>query len=114
MAAALTEKLSAGRIDVRSAGTDPAGRINPAVVEVMREGGIDLSTRRPSRLDVDDVREADAVVTMGCGDACPVFPGKRYEDWEIPDPAGKSVQDVRAIHDEIETRVRALLESLES
>jgi protein-tyrosine-phosphatase len=114
MAAALTEKLSERRIDVRSAGTEPADRINPAVVEVMREGEIDLSTRRPSRLDVDDVREADAVVTMGCGDACPVYPGKRYEDWEVADPAGKSVQEVRAIRDEIETRVRALLTSLEA
>jgi arsenate reductase len=114
MAAALTEKLSEGRIDVRSAGTEPADRINPAVVEVMREEGIDLSTRRPSRLDVEDVKEADAVVTMGCGDACPVYPGKRYEDWEIADPAGKSVQDVRAIRDEIESRVRALLDSLEA
>jgi protein-tyrosine-phosphatase len=112
MAAAFAEELGQGNVQVRSAGTEPADHINPAVVEVMRESGIDLSQREPSLLHDPAVRQADIVVTMGCGDACPVYPGKRYEDWEVPDPSGKQVREVRAIRDEIERRVRELLRSL--
>lgn len=112
MAAALAERIGGGRIHVRSAGTDPAEHINPAVVEAMAEIGLDLSGREPTRLEDVAVREADAVVTMGCGDACPVYPGKRYEDWELADPSGKTVEEVRAIRNEIERRVRDLVGSL--
>jgi protein-tyrosine-phosphatase len=109
MAAALLEQHAGGRVDVRSAGSEPADRLNPAVAEAMRELGIDLAGREPRRLADEDVREADVVVTMGCGDSCPVYPGKRYEDWELEDPAGKSVDEVRPIRDEIDRRVRDLL-----
>ena len=109
MAAALLEQHAGGRVDVRSAGSEPADRLNPAVVEAMRERGIDLAGREPRRLADEDVRAADVVVTMGCGDSCPVYPGKRYEDWELEDPAGKSVDEVRPIRDEIDRRVRDLL-----
>ena len=112
MAAALLGHHAAGRVRVRSAGSAPADEINPAVVAAMREVGIDLSTAVPKRLTDEAVREADAVITMGCGDACPIYPGKRYLDWDLPDPAGKSVDDVRPIRDEIDRRVRALLEEL--
>jgi arsenate reductase (thioredoxin) len=112
MAAALAERIGGGRIHVRSAGTDPAEHINPAVVDAMAEVGLDLSRRQPTRLEDAVVREADVVVTMGCGDACPVYPGKRYEDWELTDPSGKTVEEVREIRDEIETRVRNLIDSL--
>lgn len=112
MAAAFLEKLGGDRVRVRSAGTVPADALHPAVVEVMREAGIDLSDRRPRRLEDAAVREADVVVTMGCGDACPVYPGKRYEDWDFPDPAGRSLEDVRGIRDEIERRIRDLLQTL--
>jgi arsenate reductase (thioredoxin) len=113
MAAALLERRAQGRVRVRSAGSEPADALNPAVVEAMREVGIDLDGRRPRRLETDQVRAADVVITMGCGDACPVFPGKRYEDWELDDPAGKSVEGVRPIRDEIDRRVRDLLAELE-
>jgi protein-tyrosine-phosphatase len=113
MAGALLERYAAGRLDVVSAGSEPAGELNPAVVEAMLEVGIDLDGRRPRRLEDEDVREADVVVTMGCGDACPVYPGKRYEDWALDDPAGKTVEEVRPIRDEIDRRVRALLSELE-
>ena len=93
----------------RSAGTAPADRVHPEVVEVMRELGVDLADRKPHRLDDADVEWADVVVTMGCGDACPVLPGKRYVDWELADPAGKPVGEVRAIRDEIMRRVEGLL-----
>jgi arsenate reductase len=112
MAAALLERAAGGRIDVRSAGTEPIDRIHPNVVEAMREVGIDLGGRRPRALADPAVRQADVVITMGCGDQCPVYPGKRYEDWELPDPAGKAVEEVRAIRDEIDRRVRALAASL--
>ncbi len=112
MAAALLERLAEGRIRVRSAGSTPGDEINPAVVEVMAEAGIDLAGRTPRRLSDDDVREADVVVTMGCGDACPIYPGKRYLDWDLPDPSGKSVEEVRPIRDEIERRVRELVDEL--
>jgi protein-tyrosine-phosphatase len=112
IAAALLERETAGRIRVHSAGSAPSENVNPAVVEAMREVGIDLAGARPRRLADADVREADVVVTMGCGDACPVYPGKRYEDWELEDPAGKDVEAVRRIRDQIAERVRALASSL--
>ena len=112
MAAALLERLGDGRVDVVSAGSEPADELNPAVVEAMREVDIDLDGRVPRRLEDEEVREADVVVTMGCGDACPVYPGKRYEDWALDDPAGKTVEQVRPIRDEIDRRVRRLLSEL--
>jgi protein-tyrosine-phosphatase len=112
MAAALLERLAGDEVLVRSAGTRPAREIHPQVVEVMQELGIDLAERRPRSLQDELVREADVVVTMGCGDECPFYPGKRYEDWELPDPAGKSLEEVREIRDSIERRVRALRDSL--
>ena len=112
MAAGLARKLGGDRVEVRSAGSDPADEINPAAVEAMAEIGIDLKDAAPKLLTTDAVREADVVVTMGCGDACPVYPGKRYEDWELEDPSGKDVATVRRIRDEIAHRVRALLEGL--
>jgi protein-tyrosine-phosphatase len=112
MAAALLDHYAAGCARVRSAGSTPADEINPAVVAAMREVGIDLSKEFPKPLTDEAVREADAVITMGCGDACPVYPGKRYLDWDLPDPAGQPLEEVRAIRDEIDRRVRALLEEL--
>lgn len=112
MAAALLEELARDSVRVLSAGTEPADAIHPGVAEAMREMGIDLSARKPRLLQEGLVREADVVITMGCGDACPIFPGKRYEDWDLPDPAGEPVEEVRAIREEIEARVRALLAEL--
>jgi protein-tyrosine-phosphatase len=114
MAAALLEQLGAGRVRVRSAGSEPADAVNPAVVEALAEVGLDIAREVPKRLTDDAAREADVVVTMGCGDACPVFPGKRYLDWQLDDPAGKPLAEVRIIRDEIERRVRALLSELTS
>jgi arsenate reductase (thioredoxin) len=112
MAAALLERHAAGRVRVRSAGSEPADRLNPAVIAAMAEVGIDISTERPKLLRDEVVRDVDLVITMGCGDACPVFPGIRYEDWELTDPAGRSLQEVRMIRDEIDRRVQALLDEL--
>lgn len=112
MAAALLDHHAAGRVTVRSAGSAPADAVNPAVVAAMAELGIDVSREFPKRLTTDAVEAADVVITMGCGDACPVFPGKRYLDWQLDDPAGRSVEDVRPIRDEIDRRVRALLAEL--
>ena len=112
MAAGLIRKLAAGRVHVRTAGSDPADEINPAVVEAMREVGVDLSQEFPKPLNDEFVRAADAVITMGCGDACPIYPGKRYEDWELEDPAGKDLESIRRIRDEIEGRVQALLDDI--
>ena len=112
MAAALLDHHAAGRVRVSSAGSTPADQVNPAVVEVLGEMGIDVSKEYPKRLTTDAVGAADVVVTMGCGDACPVFPGKRYLDWELPDPAGKPADEVRPIRDEIDRRVRRLLDEL--
>ena len=112
MAAALLDHLANGRVVVRSAGSTPADEINPAVIEVMSELGLDLSREFPKPLTTEAVEGSDVVVTMGCGDACPIFPGKRYLDWELDDPAGKPVDDVRAIRDEIDQRVRGLLSEL--
>jgi arsenate reductase len=114
MAAALLDHHAAGRVRVTSAGSAPADQVNPAVVEVMREVGLDLTKEFPKRLTTDAVRAADIVVTMGCGDACPVFPGKRYLDWQLDDPAGRDVAAVRPIRDDIDHRVRTLLEELVS
>jgi arsenate reductase (thioredoxin) len=112
MAAGLMTLRAEGRVHVRSAGSDPAGEINPAVVEAMAELGIDLEEEFPKPLTDEVVRAADAVVTMGCGDACPIYPGKRYLDWELADPAGQDLGTVRAIRDEIDARVQALLAEL--
>jgi arsenate reductase len=112
MAAALMDHHAAGRVRVRSAGSTPADRINPAVVDAMTEVGLDLSREFPKPLTDDAVEGADVVVTMGCGDACPVFPGKRYLDWDLPDPSGKPVEEIRPIRDEIDVLVRGLLEEL--
>jgi len=112
MAAALLDHHAGGRVRVRSAGSAPAEEINPAVVEVMAEIGIDISKEFPKALTDEAVREADAVITMGCADACPIYPGKRYLDWDLPDPAGRSVDEIRPIRDEIDRRVRSLLDEL--
>jgi arsenate reductase (thioredoxin) len=112
MAAGLMSYRSAGKVHVRSAGSDPAEEINPAVVEAMAELGIDLHEEFPKPLTDEVVRAADAVVTMGCGDACPIYPGKRYLDWELADPAGQDLATVRAIRDDIDARVQALLAEL--
>ena len=112
MAAGLLDNRAKGSVHVRSAGSAPADSINPAVVEAMAEIGIDLAREFPKPLTDDVVRASDVVVTMGCGDACPIYPGKRYVDWELADPAGKSLNDVRAIRDEIDGRVQALLAEL--
>jgi len=112
MAAGLLDQLAAGRVHVRTAGSDPSNQINPAAVEAMAEVGVDLSKEFPKPLTDEVVRAADAVITMGCGDACPIYPGKRYEDWELEDPEGKDLETVRGIRDEIERRVRELLAEL--
>jgi arsenate reductase len=112
MAAGLVKLRSEGRVLVRSAGSDPAATLNPAVVEVMAEVGVDMSEEFPKPLTRNAVQTADVVITMGCGDACPAFPGKRYEDWKLDDPAGQDVDTVRRIRDEIDGRVRALVSEL--
>jgi arsenate reductase (thioredoxin) len=112
MAAGLVTLRSEGRVLVRSAGSDPAATLNPAVVEVMAEVGVDMSEEFPKPLTRNAVQTADVVITMGCGDACPAFPGKRYEDWKLDDPAGQDVDTVRRIRDEIDGRVRALVSEL--
>jgi len=114
MAAGYLQHLAGDRIEVRSAGSAPADSVNPAAVEAMAEEGIDLSAATPKILTTDAVKESDVVITMGCGDACPIFPGKRYEDWELPDPAGQGVEAVRPIRDDIRGRVEELIASLES
>jgi protein-tyrosine-phosphatase len=112
MAAGLVKLRSAGRIRVRSAGSDPGEEISPAVVAAMEEVGVDLSEEFPKPLTDEVVRAADVVVTMGCGDACPIYPGKRYEDWTLDDPAGQDLAAVRRIRDEIDERVRLLVDQL--
>jgi arsenate reductase (thioredoxin) len=112
MAAALLDHHAKGRVHVRSAGSDPTDKINPAVMAAMDEWGIDLSQEFPKPLTDEFVKAADAVITMGCGDACPIYPGKRYEDWELDDPAGQPVEVVRRIRDDIDTRVQQLLAEL--
>jgi arsenate reductase len=112
MAAALTDLHGERRVHVRSAGSDPADEINPAVAEAMAEVGADLEKEFPKPLNDEFVKAADVVITMGCGDACPIYPGKRYEDWELEDPAGKDIETVRRIRDDIDARVRALLSEI--
>jgi arsenate reductase len=112
MAAALLERRSEGRVRVFSAGSEPAERLHPAVVEAMDEVGIDIAGERPKRLEDGMVKEAHVVITMGCGDACPIYPGKRYEDWELEDPTGKDLETVRGIRDQIAARVDALVAEL--
>jgi protein-tyrosine-phosphatase len=112
MAAALLEHHARGRVRVRSAGSAPASEVNPAVVAAMEEIGIDLSQAFPKPLTDEGARAADVIVTMGCGDACPVYPGTRYLDWQLADPAGQGIDAVRPIRDDIDVRVRALLEEL--
>jgi arsenate reductase len=112
MAAGLLQRGAGDRIRVISAGSEPADQLNPAVVEAMKEVGIDISAEQPKKLEDGMVRESDVVVTMGCGDACPIYPGKRYEDWELEDPAGKDLDTVRGIREEIANRVEALIADL--
>ena len=112
MAAAYTHHLSGGAVEVLSAGSAPADQVNPSAVEAMAEEGIDIIAETPKILTTDAVQSSDVVITMGCGDTCPIFPGKRYEDWELEDPAGKGVEAVRPIRDEIKTRVEALIAEL--
>jgi arsenate reductase len=114
MAAAYLARLAGDRVEVLSAGSDPAELVNPVAVEAMAEVGIDVSREKPELLRDAAVREADVVITMGCADACPIYPGKRYEDWDLPDPAGRPLAAVRPIRDEIEARVRSLVSSLGS
>ena len=114
MAAALLDHVAAGRVRVTSAGTQPADQLNPAVVAAMAEIGLDISREFPKPLTADKVQAADIVITMGCGDACPVYPGQRYLDWDLPDPAGLTVEQVRPIRDEISARVRKLISELGS
>jgi len=111
MAAGFARALGGDRVEVFSAGSEPADRINPVAVAAMAEEGIDIAGTQPAILTTDDVRAADVVITMGCGDACPVFPGKRYEDWELTDPAGQPIEVVRGVRDDIRARVEALLQS---
>ncbi|MGX1915204.1 arsenate reductase ArsC [Streptomyces phaeochromogenes] len=113
MAAAFLTHLAGAKVEVRSAGSAPAGTVNPAVVEAMKEVGIDISAETPKVLTVEAVQASDVVITMGCGDTCPVFPGKRYLDWQLEDPAGQGVASVRPIRDEIERRIRGLLMELD-
>ena len=112
MAAGFLSALSGGAVEVRSAGSLPADQVNPAAVDAMAEVGIDLRAEHPKVLTRDAVQASDVVVTMGCGDACPIFPGKRYEDWELDDPAGQGIESVRPIRDEIHARVLILLAEL--
>jgi arsenate reductase (thioredoxin) len=112
MAAAFLTHLSEGTVEVRSAGSEPADQVNPAAVQAMAEVGIDITAEKPKILTDQAVRESDVVITMGCGDTCPFYPGKRYEDWVLDDPAGKDIATVRPIRDEIRRRVEALLDQL--
>ena len=112
MAAGFLRALAGDRVEVLSAGSEPKDRINPVAIEAMAEEGIDIAGSTPKILTVDAVRESDVVITMGCGDACPIFPGKRYEDWELEDPAGKDLVTVRRVRDDIRGRVEALIAEL--
>ncbi|MCH0563010.1 MULTISPECIES: arsenate reductase ArsC [unclassified Streptomyces] len=114
MAAGFLQHLAGDRIEVRSAGSLPADRVNPAAVEAMKEAGVDIAAQQPKVLTTEAVQASDYVITMGCGDACPVFPGKRYLDWALEDPAGKGVEAVRPIRDEIRRRVEALVAEIDA
>ncbi|MEV8268356.1 arsenate reductase ArsC [Microbacterium sp. NPDC076911] len=109
MAAGYMQSLSGGRVEVLSAGSAPKDQINPIAIEAMAEEGIDIANNTPKILTVEAVQESDVVITMGCGDTCPIFPGKRYEDWELEDPAGKDIETVRRVRDDIKARISALL-----
>jgi arsenate reductase len=113
MAAGWLRHLAGDSVEVRSAGSEPKERINPVAVEAMREVGIDITGAVPQRLETEAVQESDVIVTMGCGDACPIFPGKRYEDWELTDPAGQPIEVVRRVRDEIRGRIEKLLGELQ-
>jgi arsenate reductase len=112
MAAGYLSYLAGDRVEVLSAGSEPASQVNPVAVEAMAEEGIDIAAATPKMLTVDAVRESDVVITMGCGDTCPIFPGKRYLDWDLTDPAGKTLDEIRPIRDDIDRRIRALLAEL--
>ena len=112
MAAGYMKALSQGRVEVLSAGSEPKDRINPIAVEAMAEEGIDIANNVPKILTTDAVRESDVVITMGCGDSCPIFPGKRYEDWELDDPAGQTIEAVCPIRDDIRARIEQLLSEI--
>ena len=112
MAAGFLRELGGGRIEVRSAGSAPADTLNPVAIDAMRELDIDITRNSPALLDADAVRTSDVVITMGCGDTCPIFPGKRYEDWDLDDPAGQNLESVRRIRDDIRGRVEALISDL--
>lgn len=112
MAAGYLRHLAGDRVEVRSAGSMPADQINPVAVEAMREEGVDITSEQPKILTTEAVQDSDVVITMGCGDACPFFPGKRYEDWKLDDPAGQGIESVRPIRDEIKRRIEALLMEL--
>ncbi|WP_426623307.1 arsenate reductase ArsC [Leifsonia sp. McL0607] len=112
MAAGYLRELAGDRVEVLSAGSEPADRLNPVAVQAMAEEGIDIAANTPAILTTDAVRESDVVITMGCGDTCPIFPGKRYEDWDLTDPAGRPIEQVRPIRDEIKRRVEVLLAEL--
>jgi arsenate reductase (thioredoxin) len=112
MAAGFLTALADGQIEVRSAGSMPGSQINPVAIQAMAEEGIDLSTQTPKILTTESVQASDVVITMGCGDACPIFPGKRYEDWELEDPAGKGIDTVRRVRDDIKARVQTLIGEL--
>ena len=112
MAAGFMKSLGKDKVNVLSAGSMPKDQINPVAVEVMKEVGIDISNNQPKILTTESVKESDVVITMGCGDACPIFPGKRYEDWQLEDPAGKDLETVRRIRDEIRSRIEVLLSEI--
>jgi arsenate reductase (thioredoxin) len=112
MAAGWLRQLANEQVDVRSAGSEPADQLNPMAVEAMREVGIDITRAVPHKLETDDVRASDVVITMGCGDTCPIFPGKRYEDWDLRDPAGQPIEVVREVRDEIRGRIEKLIAEL--
>ncbi len=112
MAAGWLTNIAGARIEVRSAGSEPAEQVNPVAVQAMREIGVDITGEQPKKLTVDSVQHADVVITMGCGDTCPIFPGKRYEDWDVADPAGQPIEVVRTVRDDIEGRVRTLVAEL--
>ena len=112
MAAGYLGALAGGAVDVRSAGSMPGTAVNPVAIQAMAEDGIDISTRAPEVLTTDSVQASDVVITMGCGDACPIFPGKRYEDWDLEDPAGKGIDTVRRVRDDIRGRVEKLIGEL--
>ncbi|MEU1677212.1 arsenate reductase ArsC [Streptomyces roseifaciens] len=114
MAAGFLQHLAGDRVEVRSAGSMPGGQVNPAAVEAMAEVGIDISAAQPKVLTTEAVQASDYVITMGCGDACPIFPGKQYLDWALEDPAGKGVESVRPIRDQIKTRIEALIAEIDA